>query len=110
MFKAGFSRVKINPMMGIGLQGYYVLRSAAGILDDLEINTLAVSSDGKEAVFLSVDHCGIRQSTMDAFRNLIAENNNLPVESVFVSATHTHTAPFVDLNKYVSFKLAQSIV
>ena len=34
---AGFSRVNITPMLGIGLAGYYKTRHADGILDELEI-------------------------------------------------------------------------
>lgn len=97
MLYTGFSRVCINPPMGIGLFGYYIPRYADGILDDLEINTLAVSAEKQTAVFISIDHCGIRQNTMDVFRNNVSTSVNLPVEAIFISATHTHTAPFVDL-------------
>lgn len=33
---AGFSRVNITPMMGISIQGYYKLRLADGVLDELQ--------------------------------------------------------------------------
>ena len=39
---AGFARVNVTPMMGIGLVGYYKPRYADGILDDLEINAIAL--------------------------------------------------------------------
>ena len=32
---AGFSRVDITPMLGIGMAGYYVPRKAEGVLDPL---------------------------------------------------------------------------
>ena len=35
MTKAGFSRVNINPPMGIPIRGYYKERLADGILDDI---------------------------------------------------------------------------
>lgn len=96
MLQAGFSRVNINPMLGIGLYGYYIPRYADGVLDDLEINTLALSVGGQKTVFLVVDHCGIRQVVMDVLRKHVAEVTGLPLEAVYVSATHTHTAPFID--------------
>ena len=40
--KAGFSRVNINPMMGIPIKGYFKVRLADGILDDIEANALAL--------------------------------------------------------------------
>lgn len=103
MLQAGFSRVNINPMMGIGLFGYYVPRYADGILDDLEINALAVSVDNQKVVFLSIDHCGIQQTSMDVFRSYVAQTVGLSKEAVFVSATHTHTAPFVDIKSDDTF-------
>ncbi len=98
MLKTGFSRVTITPMLGISLFGYYIPRYADGILDDLEINTLALSAGDKQAVLLSIDHCGIRQTSMNALRAHVAEAVSLPIDSVYVSATHTHTAPFIDIN------------
>lgn len=44
--KMGFSRVDVTPMLGIGIEGYYQERNAKGILDNLEINTLAVTGGG----------------------------------------------------------------
>ena len=41
--QAGFSRVNITPMLGIGLAGYFVSRKADGVLDELEINALAIA-------------------------------------------------------------------
>ena len=41
--KAGFSRVDVTPMLGIGIAGYYVPRFADGVLDPLQINALALS-------------------------------------------------------------------
>ena len=51
---AGFSRVDITPMMGIGMAGYYVPRYAEGVLDPLEINALALACGEEKAVLISV--------------------------------------------------------
>ena len=40
--KAGFARVNINPPLGIAIGGYFVPRKAERILDDIEINALAL--------------------------------------------------------------------
>ena len=43
-FKAGFARINITPIeMGIELDGYYKVRKTDGVLDELEINALAIS-------------------------------------------------------------------
>ena len=40
---AGFSRVNITPAMGTPLGGYYKVRLADGVTDELEANALALS-------------------------------------------------------------------
>ncbi|MBQ2696719.1 MAG: hypothetical protein IJF61_05400 [Clostridia bacterium] len=91
--QAGFGRVNINPMMGIEIAGYYQVRRAEGILDDLEINALALSTGEKKVVLMTIDHCGVKKPIMDRIRSAAAERCGLPVESIMMSATHSHTAP-----------------
>ena len=65
--QVGFSRVNITPRMGIFVRGYYKARYADGVLDDLELNVLALAcGDSKvtkipvpltASVFLSVPAC-----------------------------------------------------
>ena len=57
--QAGFGRVNITPMMGIGVVGYFVPRFADGVLDELYANALAVEAGGEKAVLLALDHCGM---------------------------------------------------
>ena len=40
--KAGFARVNVTPMLGIHVAGYFKERIADGVLDELEINALAL--------------------------------------------------------------------
>ena len=56
---AGFSRVDVTPMLGIGMAGYFVPRFADGVLDPLQINALALSCGEEKVVLMSIDHCGI---------------------------------------------------
>ena len=42
--KAHYAKVNINPMLGIGVAGYFVPRYASTILDDLEASALALSA------------------------------------------------------------------
>lgn len=39
---AGFARVDITPMSGIGIAGYFKPRYVKGVLDALELNALAL--------------------------------------------------------------------
>ena len=92
---AGFGRVDITPMMGIRLAGYYKPRLAEGILDALQINALALGCGDERAVLLSIDHCGIDQETIVEYREHISEVTKIPMEGIYIHATHSHTAPFI---------------
>lgn len=93
--KAGFARVDITPLLGIGISGYYVPRTSDGVLDPLEANALALRCGDAAQLFLSVDNCGLAATAVyDRCRARIARTIGIPPDSVFLSATHTHTSPF----------------
>ena len=96
---AGFARVNINPMRGIGVAGYYKVRRAEGILDDLEAVALALSDGEKKAVFISVDLCQVQTPICDRLRRAVAEATGLDASAVYLHSTHTHTAPYVDVER-----------
>ena len=90
---AGFGRVNVTPMMGISIRGYYKPRFAEGVLDDLEINALALACGDDKVVFLSMDHCGIKRHITTEFRKHVSEVTGIPMEAIYIHATHTHTGP-----------------
>lgn len=92
---AGFGRVNVTPMMGIGMGGYYIPRFAEGVLDDLEINALALACDETKVLLLSIDHCSLITDTATALRKHVSEVTGLPMEAVYLHTTHTHTSPFI---------------
>ena len=97
LLKAGFSRVDITPMMGIGIEGYYVDRFADGVLDPLEVNALALSCGESKAVLLSLDNCGIPTALQHQYKAAISEATGLTAAEIYISCTHTHTGPFLRL-------------
>ncbi len=95
---AGFARVDITPMSGIGIAGYYKPRYVKGVLDALELNALALQCGQTRLVLLSLDHCGVHTPEAASIRAAVAKVCDLPVEAVYLHATHTHTAPFLVVN------------
>lgn len=89
----GFGRVNVTPMLGIPVVGYFKERRAEGVLDELEINALALGCGEQKVVLLSIDNCGIPQDINDNFRRHICEVTGLPMEAILIHATHTHTGP-----------------
>ena len=106
-FQAGFSRVNITPPLGVSLGGHPNAdkRTATEILDDLEINAVAVSAGGKLAVLFSADLLYIRKVDSEKIRRLVAEENNIPYESIFIACTHTHTGPLISVDHIPGFVL-----
>jgi len=93
--QAGFARVDVTPMLGISIVGYFKPRFAEGVLDPLQINALALACGGEKVLLLCIDHCGVKQDTMLEYRTHISQVTGVPVEAVFISATHTHTGPAI---------------
>ena len=93
--RVGFSRIEINPPMGISLQGYFIERKAEGILDNLEINAVALSLKDKAVLLMTIDHCGLPKVFLDNYKNAISKATGVPVDAIYIHSTHTHTAPTV---------------
>ena len=90
---AGFSRLDVTPPLGIPIVGYYKPRFAEGVLDELEVNALALAVDDKKVVLISVDNCGFSEPVANAYRSHVCEMTGLSADCVFIHATHTHTGP-----------------
>ena len=97
-FKAGFARVNINPMMGISIRGYYKVRLAEGILDDIEANALALKFNENITLLISVDNCGIEQQLLSYYRKKVSDATEVPMENIVISSTHTHQGPEATIN------------
>ena len=95
---AGFGRANITPMLGIGMAGYFKPRFADGVLDELEVNALALSCGEQKTVLISIDHCGVATAILDEWRRRIAELAGVPGACIFIHATHTHTGPYIEMN------------
>lgn len=98
MLKAGFGRVTITPPFGIPLAGYFVERPMDGVLDELEIQALALDDGKKKTVILVADLLGIRAVDLLPVRKAVAQRLNMAVEAVMIACTHTHTAPQISEN------------
>ena len=94
--QAGFARVNITPPMGIPIAGYYKVRLAERVLDELEANALAVT-DGRETLLLvSVDIIEMPSPYSDPIRERIARETGVPDDHILLCCTHTHTGPKLD--------------
>ena len=95
--QAGFSRVNITPPLGTEIVGYFHARYAEGVLDELEINALALSAGEDKVVLMSADLCYIDTAEQKVIIEHICNATGLKPEQIFIHSTHTHTGPVVNL-------------
>ena len=55
LLKAGYAQVDITPPMGIDVAGYYKVRKAEGVLDNISAVALALSVNDKKALIITED-------------------------------------------------------
>jgi hypothetical protein len=80
-------------MLGIFVTGYFKPRYAEGVLDELEINTLALACGDTKVLLMSADLCGINQKLGKILTEDVCAATGLPREGVYIHTTHTHTGP-----------------
>ena len=95
--QAGFSRVNITPPLGTEIVGYFHARYAEGVLDELEINALALSAGEDKVVLMSADLCFIGGPAQNEICKYVCEAAGLTPNQVFIHSTHTHTGPVVNM-------------
>jgi hypothetical protein len=95
----GCASESITPEGPVAIGGQYHTRIGGEVHDPLSATALAMETrdaDGviDQAVIVSCDLSGIRRTTQQQVREIVRKQlPDLDVEKIFLSATHTHTAP-----------------
>ncbi len=97
----GFGRVNITPSMGTPIGGYYVVRLAEKVLDELECNAIAFAQGDKKALLISADISGLFYQFAEPLCQRIARETGVPADSIFITCTHTHTGPEANINRRI---------
>ncbi len=98
--KAGVARVCITPPLGTPLSGYFEPRYASGVHDELYATAVAFADGENRAVILSLDLCGLKnQWWLEDCKKMIGEFCNIPLESIIINCSHTHTGPVVGFDR-----------
>ncbi len=96
--QAGYSKVNVNPMLGIPINGYFKPRYAEGILDDLEAVAVALACGETKVLLITIDTLLIDTNLLSVYQENIAEKTGVAKEAIFIHTTHTHTAGTLELN------------
>lgn len=90
---AGAYEIDITPPVGIDLAGYFNVRKADNILDNLYAKSTVLKVDDTEVAITSCDLCVIPRELVLRIRELASGWSEIPKDNIMVSATHTHTGP-----------------
>lgn len=95
--KAGIAVADITPDLGVELGGYpYFERANTGVHDPLVASALFLADGtGGEVLILATDLFWITRKQADEIRAAIADRGNLSVERIFITCSHTHSAPWM---------------
>lgn len=93
--RVGTAAVRITPAVGTPMAGSYALRISKGVLNDLYAKALVLEQDGARAAMVACDLVSINAAIVAEARKLIGEETGLRPEQVMISATHTHSGPFM---------------
>ena len=93
--KIGVAAVKITPLEGTPLAGYYYDRGATGIHDDLYAKALVIEKDGSKIAIVSCDLIGVTTDIVIGARSLIEKSTGINADHVMIGATHSHTGPVI---------------
>ena len=116
--KAGFARRDITPDRSMAMAGFDRRKGTSqGTLDPLEVCVLALEdSGGMPFVMCVFDLLGTDSRLCTRVREAVAAHLRVPPERIWVSATHTHSAPSGHFSgsqnydeNYVNFLTAQAV-
>ena len=91
----GAAKVRITPPLGVPLAGYYHERGSEGVHDDLFARAIVIEEDGVRAALVSLDLISTRRGFVEAARQLIEQQTDIPGAHVLIGATHAHTGPIL---------------
>ncbi len=91
MLYCGVSEVNITPKLGMAIPGYFNVRLADGVLDELYAHALAIQSDGSTVIFISCDALNMERQDVLRIRSKIAGRTGIDPDAISISVTHLHT-------------------
>ena len=91
--RAGAAQVRINPVEGTPMAGYYHARGSEGVADDLFSKALVLDDGTNRVALVTLDLISTTRSLVEKARAEITRRSGIPGTHVMISATHAHTGP-----------------
>lgn len=91
--RIAFDKIDITPSSPCHMAGYDRKEKSNGVLDPIEINTVAFEQQGELYLLGILDSIMVGRELCDQVRTQAARQLGIPTEHITVSAIHTHSAP-----------------
>ena len=89
----GAAQRNISPPLGTHMAGYYHVRPASAVHDDLYARAMVIDDGSTTIALVTCDLVSIREESVVNAREQVAQATAIPGGNVLVSCTHTHTGP-----------------
>ena len=109
-FAVGYGRADVTPDHSVGMRGFGDVRQSVGVLNKLYITCIAVTDETGNTVLLYTFDCkNMGQAKLLTIREAVAEATQIPVEKIFIGATHSHSTPDA-IEEYVAFSAEKAVL
>ena len=96
----GWSEVSLVPEgRKVSLSGQFYERISDVVETPISVTALAISCGDASAIFCSCDLVSTSYRLLEAVRERLSKDKNFPIDSLIISAIHTHTSIGSTLNK-----------
>lgn len=89
----GAAQRTISPPLGTHMAGYYHVRPASAIHDDLFARAMVIDDGETTIALVTCDLVSIREESVVNAREQVEEATRIPGGNVLICCTHTHTGP-----------------
>ncbi len=96
MIRCGIYETDITPMLGMEIPGYFEVRNADGVREELYAEAVYFENDGRKAVIISCDTILVPMESCEKARNIIAQRLGMSPDGIMICATHSHTSAPVE--------------
>lgn len=89
----GAAQRNISPPLGTHMAGYYHVRPASAVHDDLYARAMVIDDGETTIALVTCDLVSIREESVVNAREQVAQATGIPGGNVLICCTHTHTGP-----------------
>ena len=93
--KCGFSKINIDPPIGMPIAGGFKPKFSTGSIDPLYARAIAFSDGQREALLIALDLCYMGSDVHLRCRESIQKELGIDPDAIVITCSHTHAGPLV---------------